>query len=807
MNDAGLRVAHLTATFPPYPGGAGNTAFRFAREQAERGHRVEVFTAPAPGEIPDPGGAVVHRIDPLLAIGNAPLIPSLARIEGFDVVHLHYPFIFGSELTLLGRLRRRRRAQALLVHYKNRLVGKGARGAMFEAYEHTVAPALIRAADRVCVLSADHAASVSYLRRAGERHPAKLIEMPNGVDAELFSPGPDRSGLRGRLGIAADAVVAAFVATLDLAHHFKRLDLAIDGLARLGNDSVHIVVAGGGELLEGFRARATEAGVGERVHFLGPIAHAELPEVLRAADLFLLTTEPPESFGIVLIEAMACGLPAIATEYPGVRAVVDDGSNGILVPPGDPEAVAEALRALVDAGAERAAMGAAGRQKAIREWAWPRLVERLDHAYGQALATRAGDAMSRRILLVSYFYPPGRDTGVLRPAAMAKWLRRLGHEVVVLTTSAYGAGDRDQDVVRTADAQRWRARLRGKDSVGALFDSDTYAGTPHPLSKVLVPEALVGAWLPFARSRALALQRRQGFDCVITSSPPESAHAVGIALKRRGVPWVADIRDAWTFESLRPDYPTAAQRRLDSWLERRWLSAADQVVCVSAPAAEDLRHRQIAEPLLIPNGWDPESEPDARAASVPTGLLDPERVSLVYTGRFGSYGRDPRPLVEAIGRLAREHPAEAAKLELVIAGPLTEVEAELLDGDVSPARIVASGSQTRERALALQREADALLLIAQPARSQLLNIKLFEYLAAGRPIVALAAGTDAGRIVGEVGGEAVRADDPEAIAGALRRLIAGELDRPSPDAIAAYTYPRPAQQMAEAVELAIRDRA
>ena len=104
VSRASLRIAHLTATFPPYPGGAGNTCYRFATGQAERGHHVEVFTAPADGEPPDPGEAVVHRIEPAVAIGNAPLIPSLARIEGFDVVHLHYPFIFGSELTLLGRM-------------------------------------------------------------------------------------------------------------------------------------------------------------------------------------------------------------------------------------------------------------------------------------------------------------------------------------------------------------------------------------------------------------------------------------------------------------------------------------------------------------------------------------------------------------------------------------------------------------------------------------------------------------------------------------------------------------------------------
>jgi glycosyltransferase involved in cell wall biosynthesis len=386
---AHLRIAHLTATFPPYPGGAGNTCYRFAKGQAERGHHVEVFTAPADGEAPDPGGAVVHRIEPLFAIGNAPLIPSLARIVGFDVVHLHYPFIFGSELTLLGRLRRSRRREALLVHYKNRLVGKGARRGAFEAYEHTVSPLLVRAADRVCVLSPDHARSVRYLRRIADRRPQKLIEMPNGVDTELFAPGPDGAGLRASLGIPEGAMAAAFVATLDRAHHFKRLDVALAGLAALGDERLHLVVAGGGELLDDFRVQAADAGLDGRVHFLGPVPHGELPSVLRAADLLLLTTEPPESFGIVLIEAMACGLPTIATDYPGVRAVVDEGETGLLVPANDPDAVAAALRSLIEAGVEgRRRLGAAGRQKAERLWSWPRLLDRMDEAYREAIEER-----------------------------------------------------------------------------------------------------------------------------------------------------------------------------------------------------------------------------------------------------------------------------------------------------------------------------------------------------------------------------------------------------------------------------------
>jgi glycosyltransferase involved in cell wall biosynthesis len=402
------------------------------------------------------------------------------------------------------------------------------------------------------------------------------------------------------------------------------------------------------------------------------------------------------------------------------------------------------------------------------------------------------------LLLVAYFYPPCRDTGAHRPAAMAKWLRRLGHRVTVLTTSAYGELDTDEEegVVRASDLQRLRARLRGRDHVDALFDSDTYSGHPHFLSKVVVPEPLMVAWAPYAYLQALRLNARERFDCVITSSPPESVHFVGRALRRRGVPWVADLRDGWTFEPIRPGFPTRLQRRYDEHLERRWLGDADAVVAVSRPAADDLRTRLGLEPVLIPNGWDPDLAAEVASTDAAKRLLDRERTSLVYTGRFGSYGRDPTGLIEGLGMLAREHRAAAAKLELVIAGPLTTEEAELMRTDVSPARIVVAGTLDRADALALQRAADALLLIASARRTQLLNFKVFEYLASGRPLLALAAGTEAGRIVAEAGGEAVPADDPQAIVESLQRLVAGGVPPSDPAARERYSYPSVAEQMA-----------
>ena len=414
----------------------------------------------------------------------------------------------------------------------------------------------------------------------------------------------------------------------------------------------------------------------------------------------------------------------------------------------------------------------------------------------------------RSILLVAYFYPPCPDTGAHRAAAMTKYLRRLGHRVTVLTTSAYGSVPGEEDVVRTRDLQLLRARIAGGDRVQGMFESDTYSGRPHPLSKLFVPEPLVAAWAPFALRAAKRIAARESFDCVITTSPPESAHKVGRALRKRGIPWVADIRDAWNFEPLRPAFPTSFQRRLDERQEAGWLGLADVITVVSRPAGDDLANRLALDSMLVPNAWDPDLE--AGATDEPgdgagaEGLLDAARTSLVYTGRFGSYGRDPAGLVEALRGLAHDEPALAERLELVIAGPVTDDEKALLESDLSPARIVLVGSLPRDRAVSLQRAADGLLLLASDRRSQLANLKLFEYLAAGRPVVALADGTEAGRIVRETAaGEVVASNDPVAIRGALRKLVAGQLSSPDADALRPYTYPAAAQRMADAVETAI----
>lgn len=380
-----MRIAHVVSTFPPYLGGAGTVAFEIAGELAGRGHQVEVFTARAEG-MPPATAATVHRMTPRFAIGNAPLLPSLASLRGFDVVHLHYPFIFGAELLHVAR---RRGRMPLVVSYHNQLVGEGLRRPMFATWERTWGAATLRTAARVCVVSRLHAQSVPNLRRVARRSPHKLVEIPNGVDLDAFAPGPGPASLRRAQGIPEDAVVAVLVSTLDRAHYLKRPDLAIDALAAARDERLRLVVAGGGDWLERLRHRAAAAGLAERVTFLGAVGHDRLPDVLRAADVLLVSSDL-ESFGIVLIEGMSCGLPTVSTDPVGVRAVVRPGETGLLVPVGDAPQLGAALRRVADLGPERrAAMGLAGRAVCERHYGWPSVTDRVEAVYAEAVGSSA----------------------------------------------------------------------------------------------------------------------------------------------------------------------------------------------------------------------------------------------------------------------------------------------------------------------------------------------------------------------------------------------------------------------------------
>jgi glycosyltransferase involved in cell wall biosynthesis len=409
-------------------------------------------------------------------------------------------------------------------------------------------------------------------------------------------------------------------------------------------------------------------------------------------------------------------------------------------------------------------------------------------------------AVGRSILLVAQLAPPSELSAARRVAGLAKYLDRLGHRVTVLTSLASGRGElAGARVVRTRDAMvsalNWR-----RESFRALAGGEAdggYAARPSRLASLVVPDLAAAGWLPFALPSARRLAA--GAEAVITTSPPHSAHLVGLDLHGRGVPWVADFRDGWTFESDRPRWPLGAQRRLDAGLERAVASGADVVVAVSEPIADDLRVRFRREVVTLTNGFDPEEHgassapPAARRGIAPTH----GRHTLLHAGRMAYAGRSPRALLDAV----RSAPELADRLEVLFAGPLSAEERGLIEA-APGAR--ALGALDRASTLALEAASDGLLVLTSGRRRGEATQKVFEYLATGRPILVLGDGTEAARIVADAGaGIVAPADDPEAIAAALRRLLEAPAPGPAPEAIERYSYAALAARMAEQIERAI----
>jgi glycosyltransferase involved in cell wall biosynthesis len=373
---------------------------------------------------------------------------------------------------------------------------------------------------------------------------------------------------------------------------------------------------------------------------------------------------------------------------------------------------------------------------------------------------------------------------------MAKYLGRAGYAVTVLTSIASGDGGIGgaEAVVRTKDALtsglNWR---RGQFAALAGSSAESYK-PPSRLASVVVPDLSLAMWLPFALPAALRLARHRRFECVLTTSPPPSTHLIGLALRRRGIPWIAELRDGWTFEPPHHPWPLAVQREADRGLERCVLTRADAPIGVTEPIVADLRRRLRVDAELITNGYDPEDVPSEPAA--PDPLLDPDRHSLVHTGRLSLSGISLRPLLEGIRIAKTEDPDLAKRLEVVFAGSLTEAERVLLATPDLTGTVRFVGWLKRPRALALQRSADTLLVVTEGAtRRSVATGKLFEYLAARRPIVVLGDETEAARIVRETGsGFAAQASNPRAIYEALRRVVT----EPPPvqeDGAGQYAYP------------------
>jgi len=151
---------------------------------------------------------------------------------------------------------------------------------------------------------------------------------------------------------------------------------------------VHLIVVGDGKEAIHYRGLADNLALTSQVHFLGKVPHKELPTVYAAADIFILPSVIQEAFPLVVLEAMACGKPAIVRNLPGVRSMIDDGENGYLVQPGNLQDLINKIKLLLASPDKRREFGLRGRSKVNKQYTWEAIVIQLEKLYKKALESK-----------------------------------------------------------------------------------------------------------------------------------------------------------------------------------------------------------------------------------------------------------------------------------------------------------------------------------------------------------------------------------------------------------------------------------
>jgi glycosyltransferase involved in cell wall biosynthesis len=366
-----MHIALYNLTTTTRIGGVESFVWDLSRELAQREHHVTIIGGVGPQREPVPGVRVItypfisrrfwQSLPPLRrAYAEAkllerltmalPALPELVR-GSYDIVHLQKPYDMGPAL-----LARRLGGPPVVL---------GCHGEDFYPGDWLLA----RHMDSVVSCSHFNA------RTVGARYPCSIQVVFNGFDPALFRPlAPDPSLRRHN-----SERLLLYVGRL---MPWKGVDTAIHALETIPHTT--LLIAGEGEERGRLEALATSLGLGERVRFLGPLPRSRLPLLYSSVDLLLATSYASETFGISLVEAQACGLPVVATQFGGFPEVVDVGRTGVLVPPRNPRALAEAVKRLLDDPVSRLGMAAAAPSWA-RQFIWPAVVERIEEAYHAAL--------------------------------------------------------------------------------------------------------------------------------------------------------------------------------------------------------------------------------------------------------------------------------------------------------------------------------------------------------------------------------------------------------------------------------------
>jgi glycosyltransferase involved in cell wall biosynthesis len=373
-------VVHVTPHYPPFLGGLEKVVESLAAYRRGLGLPVQVLTAldgvirvAGPDEADPDEADYVRRLRSWNLAHTAVipgLLPRLVRLPRKTVIHLHISQAFLPEAVLAAHLLR---GLPYLAHLHLDFGASGRGGFLLRAYKPLLLGPVLRAAASVVVFTAEQRAAVMARYRL---NPARVAVLPNGVHQRFFCTAQRLLHEKPRL---------LFVGRLSVQKNIPLLLHALDGVS----ERFETTLVGDGDQGRMLRETADRLRL-QNVRFHGRADNAELRGLYQDADVLVLPSER-EGMPLVLLEALAVGLPIVATDIPGNRDVVLPGRTGLLVPPSDPAQLRRALLEVTGDAQRYQRMSEAARARAAR-YSWTSVGAEFERLYAQAASLAGPDA-------------------------------------------------------------------------------------------------------------------------------------------------------------------------------------------------------------------------------------------------------------------------------------------------------------------------------------------------------------------------------------------------------------------------------
>lgn len=418
----------------------------------------------------------------------------------------------------------------------------------------------------------------------------------------------------------------------------------------------------------------------------------------------------------------------------------------------------------------------------------------------------------KKVLIISYYWPPSGGAGVQRWLKLSAYLAELGAEVHVLTVDENKASYMQWDETLIADIHpnvsvyktdsfepiNYYAKLVGKKNVPTAGFSNVDNGSwkqklvNKVRSNFFIPDPRIG-WKKYATKKAIELINRIDINTVITTSPPHSTQLIGLSLKEKfsNLKWIVDFRDPWTdiyyYDLLGH---TAVSKKIDAKYEQKVIEKADQIITVGQKFKDSFQskttHDISGKTAVIPNGYDPKDFKEESDQN--------KQFTISYTGTMSDYYQ-PEVFFEAIADLLEKYPTEP--IDFIFVGTVSaHLKSFITDKIGNTAHFIAT--VTHKKVVKYMQQSHVLLLVTQGTEGTIPG-KTFEYLASKRTIICIGKGDAAEAIKNCNAGASFERNEKVAITTYLEKCLLdfkkGVINQPNLAEIEKLSRPHQAKQV------------